>query len=285
MAKARIAVIGAGLMGHGIAQVFALAGHEVTIYDLRSRIVYSTDNEDIGEIKEHNAGFTAARVGRVASATVRIGFVYEGSPIIAGAGTELPPVDFKAVGNELQKTLGRQANMQEVLSYLLYPKVFNEFMAHHQMYSDVSILPTNVFFYGQEPGQEVAVEIERGKTLIVKFLTVGDPHPDGRRTVFFELNGQPRSINVRDLSLEPEEKQRTKADRSDPKQVGAPMPGLVVTVSVKLGDAVPAGHKLLSLEAIKMETTLYAERAGKVAELLVKPGTQVDANDLLLRFE
>jgi pyruvate carboxylase len=121
--------------------------------------------------------------------------------------------------------------------------------------------------------------------LIVKFLTVGDPHPDGRRTVFFELNGQPRSINVRDASLEPEEKLRVKADRDDPKQVGAPMPGLVVTVSVKLGDKVPAGQKLLSLEAMKMETTLYAEQAGKVVELLVKPGTQVDANDLLLRFE
>jgi pyruvate carboxylase len=216
---------------------------------------------------------------------VRDRILRDQKPLAGRPGAELPPVDFKAVGNELQKTLGRQANMQEVLSYLLYPKVFNEFMAHHQMYSDVSILPTNVFFYGQEPGQEVAVEIERGKTLIVKFLTVGDPHPDGRRTVFFELNGQPRSINVRDLSLEPEEKQRTKADRSDPKQVGAPMPGLVVTVSVKLGDSVPAGQKLLSLEAMKMETTLYAERAGKIVELLVKPGTQVDANDLLLRIE
>jgi len=163
--------------------------------------------------------------------------------------------------------------------------VFTEFEAHQATYADVGILPTDVFFYGQEPGQEVAVEIERGKTLIVKFLTVGDPHPDGRRTVFFELNGQPRSINVRDLSLEPEEKLRVKADRSDPKQVGAPMPGLVVTVSVKLGDKVPAGQKLLSLEAMKMETTLYAEQAGKVVELLVKPGTQVDANDLMLRFE
>jgi pyruvate carboxylase len=200
-------------------------------------------------------------------------------------GAKLPAVDFKATAAELQKTLGRPPRRQEVLSYLVYPKVFQEFVAHQEKYADVSIVPTDVFFYGQEPGQEVAIEIERGKTLIVKFLTVGDPHPDGRRTVFFELNGQPRSINVRDLALEPEEKQRVKADRTDPRQVGAPMPGLVVTVSVKLGDVVPSGHKLLSLEAMKMETTLYAERAGKVAELLVKPGTQVDANDLMLRFE
>src|SRR5262249_39553108 len=106
-----------------------------------------------------------------------------------------------------------------------------------------------------------------------------------RRTVFFELNGQPRNIDVRDLSLEPAEQQRPKADRSDPRQVGAPMPGLVVNIAVKQGDVVSAGQKLLSLEAMKMETTLYAERAGKVAQLLVTPGTQVDANDLLLTVE
>ncbi len=200
-------------------------------------------------------------------------------------GARLPAADLKAVAAELQTKIGRPPTKQEVLSYLLYPKVFLGFESHQATYSDVSILPTDVFFYGQEPGQEVAIEIERGKTLIVKLLTVGDPHPDGRRTVFFELNGQPRSINVRDLSLEPEEPTRVKANRDDPKQVGAPMPGLVVTVSVKLGDKVPAGQKLLSLEAMKMETTIYAERAGKVVELLVKPGTQVDANDLLLRLE
>ena len=186
---------------------------------------------------------------------------------------------------ELESKISRPPTKQEVLSYLVYPKVFTEFVAHQESHGDVSVLPTDVFFYGLDSGQEVAVDIEPGKTLIVKFLTVGDPHPDGRRTVFFELNGQPRSVNVRDLSLEPEEKHRVKADASDPLQVGAPMPGLVVTVSVKQGDVVPVGQKLLSLEAMKMETTLYAEHGGKVAELLVKPGTQVDTNDLLIRFD
>ncbi len=206
-------------------------------------------------------------------------------PVQGRPGAKLPAADFKALAAELQTKLGRAPKRQEILSYLMFSKVFSEFVSHQEKFSDVSVLPTNVFFYGQEPGQEVAIEIERGKTLIVKFLTVGDPHPDGRRTVFFELNGQPRSINVRDVALEPTEKLRVKADRTDPKQIGAPMPGLVVTVSVKLGDVVPAGQKLLSLEAMKMETTLYAERAGKVIELLVKPGTQVDANDLMLRLE
>jgi len=206
-------------------------------------------------------------------------------PLTDRPGASLPPADFEKTAAEIEEKTGHQPSRRDVLSYLLYPKVFLEFFAHQEMYSDTSILPTTLFFYGQEPGQEVSVDIEQGKTLIIKFLTVGDPHPDGRRTVFFELNGQPRNINVRDLLLEPDEKTRVKANRSDPMQVGAPMPGLVVTVGVRQGDTVTAGQRLLTLEAMKMETTLYAERAGKVAELLVQPGTQVDANDLLLRLE
>src|SRR5262249_36949785 len=154
-----------------------------------------------------------------------------------------------------------------------------------QAYSDVSVLPTCTFLYGHEPGDEVAIDIEEGKTLILKFLTVSDPHPDGHRTVFYELNGQPREVNVIDRSLEPEEAQRPKADPGDPLQVAAPMPGLVVTVGVAIGDKVTRGQKLVTMEAMKMETTLYAETDGRVGELLVKPGTQVETGELLLRLE
>jgi len=206
-------------------------------------------------------------------------------PLTDRPGATLPPVDLKLVAKELGEAIGREPSPRDVMSYLMYPKVFVDFVKQQEKYSDLSVLPTNVFFYGQEPAQETAVEIEPGKTLIIKYLTVGEPHLDGSRTVFFDLNGQPRSTNVRDLSLEPEEKSRPKADRNDPAAVGAPMPGLVVTVAVKLGDKVAAGAKLMTLEAMKMETTLYAEREGKVTELLVTPGTQVDTNDLLLRVE
>jgi pyruvate carboxylase len=168
---------------------------------------------------------------------------------------------------------------------LLYPRVFPEFVAHQHKYSDTSVLPTPVFFYGMEPGEEVSVDIEQGKTLIIKFLTVGDPHPDGRRLIFFELNGQPREVLVEDQALGGPDKARPKAEPGNPLQVAAPMPGLVVSITAAPGEKVTAGQKLCVLEAMKMETTLYAEKPGRVAELLVQPGTQVEAGDLLIRLE
>jgi pyruvate carboxylase len=167
----------------------------------------------------------------------------------------------------------------------MYPKVFLNFNKVLEDYGNLSVLPSSVFFYGLEPGQEVTFELEPGKTLIIKLVVVGDPHEDGRRTVFFELNGQPRSIDVLDRTLEGEVKARPKADPADSRHVGAPMPGSVTTVAVKTGDSVAAGQKLFSLEAMKMETTLYAEREGKVAEIVVQAGSQVDTGDLMLRFE
>ena len=136
-----------------------------------------------------------------------------------------------------------------------------------------------------DPAEEVSVEIEPGKTLIIKFLTIGDPHPDGTRLVFFELNGQPREVVVLDRALAIDVKAHPKAEAGNPKQVGAPMPGLVVNITVAPGEEVAAGQKLFTLEAMKMETTVYAELPGRVAEVLIKAGTQVDAGDLLIRFE
>jgi pyruvate carboxylase len=206
-------------------------------------------------------------------------------PITVRPGKLMPAVDFAAVRKELESKIDRPPTDQDVQSYLMYPKVFLDYIKSQEEYADLSILPTNVFFYGMEPGQEMSVDLEPGKTLIVKYLTTGDPHEDGRRTVFFELNGQPRSIDVFDKSLDGEIKTRAKAEPGNTAQVGAPMPGAVTTVTVKQGDAVVAGQKLFSLEAMKMETTIFAERDGKVAELLVGPGTQVDTGDLLLRIE
>jgi pyruvate carboxylase len=207
-------------------------------------------------------------------------------PLRGRPGASLPPADFEAMRDELQKRFKRAVGDQELVSYLLYPRVVPEFVEHERKYSDTSVLPTPVFFHGLPPGEEVNVEIEPGKTLIIKFLTVGDPHEDGQRQVFFELNGQPREVLVLDKALAGEAgKGRPKADTTDPLQVAAPMPGLVVNVAVQAGEQLARGQKLLTMEAMKMETTLYAEHGGRIAELLVKPGTQVEAGDLLVRFE
>jgi pyruvate carboxylase len=206
-------------------------------------------------------------------------------PIRGRPGASLPPADFAKARAECEQKVGRKVDDRELLAYLLYPRVFPDLAAHQAKYSDTSVLPTPTFFFGMQPGEEVSIEIERGKTLILKFLTVGDPHADGTRTVFFELNGQPREVVVMDHALTGTTAVRKKAESVNPLHVGAPMPGLVVRVAVSAGEQVAAGQKLFSIEAMKMETTLYAEKAGKVAEVLVQAGTQVEAGDLLLRFE
>jgi pyruvate carboxylase len=207
------------------------------------------------------------------------------TPIEGRAAEGLPPADFAAAGQKVRELIGREPRVRDTLSYLLYPKVYQEYTAHAKTYSDTSRLPTPVFFYGQEVGEEISVDIEEGKTLIIKFLTVSEPHADGTRTVFFELNGQPREVSIVDDSLEATAHGAVKADPADPKQVGSSMPGMVVTVAVKPGDKVEKGQKLFALEAMKMETTLSSEVQGRVAEVLVTAGSRVEAGDLLLLFE
>ncbi|HSQ55571.1 MAG TPA: biotin/lipoyl-containing protein, partial [Gemmata sp.] len=196
------------------------------------------------------------------------------------------PADFGKTRTELESKLRRKPSETEVVSYLLYPKVFLDFAAAEAKYSDLSVLPTTLFFYGMETGAEASIDIEPGKTLIVKYLTLGEAQLDGNRLVYFELNGQPREVLVADRSLaEFAPKAHPKAEPGNAKQVAAPMPGAIVAVAVAIGERVDTGQKLLSLEAMKMETTLYAERGGTIAEVLVRPGTQVQGGDLLIRFE
>jgi pyruvate carboxylase len=207
------------------------------------------------------------------------------TPLTTRPGATLPPADFDAARRQLSEKLSREPTDTELVSYLLYPRVFLDFAAHEAKYSDTSILPTPVFFHGMLPGEEISVEIEKGKTLIIKFLTVGDPHSDGKRVVFFELNGQPREVMVQDHTLGTATEQRRKAEPDNRKQIGAPMPGLVVRVNVAAGEQVTQGQKLFTLEAMKMETTLYAEQPGRIASVHVTHGTQVEAGDLLADFE
>jgi pyruvate carboxylase len=209
--------------------------------------------------------------------------VLHGKEAVRGRpGASLPAVDFKQMAADMMRFLHREPSKQEVLSFVLYPKVFEEFARHQRDYSDTSTLSTPVFLCGPDPEEEVSIEIEEGKTLIVKYLTTGDPHPDGSRSVFFELNGQPRDVTVVDRSIQPAENKTRRADPDDPHHVGANMPGMVVTVAVQPGDPVAKGQKLLTLEAMKMQTNLTADRDGVINEVLVKPGTEVEMGDLLL---
>jgi pyruvate carboxylase len=206
-------------------------------------------------------------------------------PLAGRPGESMPPADLEKKAAELAKTLGREPTKRDVLSSLLYPAVFDGYVTHEQNYSDTSVLPTPNFFYGMVPGEEIAVDIEPGKTLITRLLTISEPHEDGRRTVFFELNGQPRDVSIADKSIEPAESARVKADPKDPTHVAAPMPGMVVNLAARMGDKVAKGQKLLTLEAMKMQTAIAAEREGVVREVHVHPGSQVEAGELLLRLE
>jgi pyruvate carboxylase len=167
----------------------------------------------------------------------------------------------------------------------MYPKVFTDYMADRVHYGDTSVLPTRAFFYGLEPGEEITVDLERGKHLIIRYVTTSEVHDDGTRTVFFELNGQPRSVKVPDRSKVAKRPPRRKAEADHPDQVGAPMPGTVATVNVTAGHEVARGDVLVTIEAMKMETSVRAERDGKVVEVVARPGEHVDAKDLLVVLE
>jgi pyruvate carboxylase len=164
----------------------------------------------------------------------------------------------------------------------MYPKVFADYAATVRKYGPVSTLPTPTFFYGMAVGEEISVEFDRGKALIIRLQALGEAEDDGQVKVFFELNGQPRIIKVPDRSAAVKVEARRKADEADPGHVAAPMPGLVTTISVKPGQEVKQGEVLLSIEAMKMETVVPAPRDGRIGEILVAPGNQIDAKDLLL---
>ena len=203
-------------------------------------------------------------------------------PLAVRPGEALPPADLKELRRETEEQCGREITDVEFASALMYPKVFTDYVADRNAYGNVTVLPTQTFFYGMEAGEEITIDIERGKSLIVRFVTVSDVHDDGTRTVFFELNGQPRSVRVADRSQGVVQVTARKADAGDPSHVGAPMPGTIATVPVAVGEKVERGDVLVTLEAMKMEAAVRADRPGEIIEVVAKPGQQVDAKDLLV---
>ena len=204
------------------------------------------------------------------------------APLQGRPSASLPSIDFELERAQLEKKVGHTVKHDDLLSYLLYPDVYLKYDKFRDTYSDVGVLPTPAFFYGLKPGEEITIDIESGKTMIVKFLTVSEAHPDGTRTLFFELNGQPREVTVRDRSLRVTERSHPKANPEDAGHVGAPTAGLISGIAVQANHTVERGAKLLTLEAMKMQSNIYAPISGRVTKLLVSPGQHVEAKDLLV---
>ncbi|WP_188410477.1 pyruvate carboxylase [Agaricicola taiwanensis] len=207
------------------------------------------------------------------------------APITVRPGSLLKPANLDAARKDVEEKVGRTLSEIEFASWLMYPKVFTDFAAASGTYGPVSVLPTPVYFYGMKPEEEIFVEIERGKTLVIRCLALGDVDDKGMVTVFFELNGQPRRVKVPDRTHgDGTAKLRRKAEADNGAHVGAPLPGVVSTLAVAPGQTVKIGDVLLSIEAMKMETVLHAERNGTIAEVLVKAGDQIDSKDLLIIY-
>jgi pyruvate carboxylase len=205
-------------------------------------------------------------------------------PITVRPGSMMPAVDLEAQRQEAAGQIERDTiDDEDLCSYLMYPKVYLDYMGRRRDYGPVRVLPTPVFFYGMQVNEEIAVELEPGKTLVVRLQAISDTNEEGEVKLFYELNGQPRVIRVPDRSAAAKGRAE-KADPGNAAHVGAPMPGSVASVAVAEGQKVRAGDLLLTLEAMKMETSIHAERDGEIARIAAPAGTQVDAKDLLLVY-
>jgi len=201
-------------------------------------------------------------------------------------GKDVPTVDLEKVRAEVSAEMeGKTVDDEDLAGYMMYPKVFLDYMGRHRIYGPVRTLPTKTFFYGMEPGDEISAEIDPGKTLEIRLQAIGETDQNGEVRVFFELNGQPRVVRVPDRMVTAGTVARLKATPDNPNHIGAPMPGVVTTVAVQAGQSVKEGDLLLTIEAMKMETGIHAERDAVVTAIHVQPGGQIDAKDLLVELD
>jgi pyruvate carboxylase len=229
-----------------------------------------------GNLGQPPGGFPDAIVKRV---------LKDEKPNLERPGKHAAPIDIEATRTELAETLGREISGEDLMGYLMYPKVFTAYAQRFEEYGPVRTLPTHAFFYGMEPGEEIEVEIEPGVTLVVRLQAVGETNEEGEARVFFELNGQPRTVRVPNRRAAVRKVKRPKAEAGNTAHLGAPMPGTVGSVAAKAGARVKRGDLLLTIEAMKMETGLNAERDAVIKAVHVAPADQIDAKDLLIEFE
>ncbi|AQQ53831.1 pyruvate carboxylase [Planococcus lenghuensis] len=206
-------------------------------------------------------------------------------PITVRPGELLEPADFERINEELFQKLDRPVTSHEMLAYALYPKVFDQYTATNEQFGNVSVLDTMTFLYGMRLGEEIQVEIEKGKTLMIKLVSIGEPQKNGMRTMYFELNGQPREINIQDMAVETDNAAHLKANPADDSHIGATMPGTVLKVVTEKGAEVRRGDHLLVTEAMKMETTVQAPFDGTIREIYVSPNEGIATGDLLIEMD
>jgi pyruvate carboxylase len=208
----------------------------------------------------------------------------EVKPYTERPNEHLAPVDLDAEMEKLRQNFDPSLTHLDLLSYLMYPKVFEEYYQKRQEWGDVWHIPTLNFFYGLKPDEEVLIEIDRGKSILVRLLTCSEPDEEGRRKVFMRLNGQTRIIETQDRSVKTVTKENQKADKGDSRQVAAPLQGKLSQILVKEGDAVKRNQPLFVIEAMKMETTIAATEEGRVQQICLTPGSMVKTDDLVLRL-
>jgi pyruvate carboxylase len=203
-------------------------------------------------------------------------------PLTVRPGEKLKPVDFEEIKKQFKESHDLSLTEQDAIAYALYPKVFSEFVQTAESYGDISVLDTPTFFYGMRLGEEIEVEIEKGKTLIVKLVSIGEPNPNATRVIYFELNGQPREVVIKDESIKSSVQEKMKADRSNPNHIAASMPGTVIKVLVEKGQKISQGEHLMINEAMKMETTVQAPFSAVIDEIHVTNGEPIQTGDLLI---
>ena len=205
-------------------------------------------------------------------------------PMKGRPGASAPKMDLKKEKVSLVKQFGKHCTDDDLFCSVMYPQVFKEFQDFKKKYGDVSVLPTLAYFHGLEPGEEISITIEEGKTLFIKLLHVGEPDEKGIRSLTFELNGKARTTLVQDKSVKGDAKAKEKADPANDKHVGAPIPAIISSIATSVGKSVSKGDKIAVLEAMKMQTTIYASTDGTVDEILVQVGDSVESKDLIARL-
>lgn len=206
------------------------------------------------------------------------------APLTGRPGANLPPADLAALRAAAEKKAARRITDEEFNSYLMYPDVFTAYAAQRREFGPVGVLPTATYFYGMQPDEEISIELEAGKNLVVRSQAVGETDEEGFARYFFELNGQPRTIKVPDRKIAASVLRHPQAEAGNPDHVAAPMPGVIGTIAVDAGQTVKSGDMLMSIEAMKMETAIRAARDGEIKSITVKAGMSVDAKDLLLEY-